>query len=150
MKAMLGSKYGYMVNGKWEIGNENLVVYDPYIWLEYVAGTTTILSNYYDGNILNTIDDIKVNDVSVTISRTVSALKDGDVVKIKFKIPHQITWGAFYNLNVKKILQWPTTGKPIILGTPIEGYDPPTSSHQTRCRVFQVCVVNLGHITSRF
>ena len=139
MKAMLGSKYGYMVNGKWEIGNENLVVYDPYIWLEYVAGTTTILSNYYDGNILNTIDDIKVNDVSVTISRTVSALKDGDVVKIKFKIPHQITWGAFYNLNVKKILQWPTTGKPIILGTPIEGYDPPTSSHQTRCRVFQGC-----------
>ena len=136
MKIVCGNQEGYNINTKWAWGKGSPNARDPYMWIEYTAGTTTILGSY-NSNILSTIEDIKVNDTSVTISRTVSALSAGDIVKIKFKIPNQIAFAAFYGCNVKKILQWPITGEPIVMGTP--NYDPPTSSHQTSCRVFEGC-----------
>ena len=97
--------------------------YDEYIWFDCgsKSGTVNVITpnsgwNGYDSNyILSLVDDVVVNNTSIGPVKTTS-ISQGDIIRVKFKVPYGIPHCAFYGADVKNILHWPETGKPVILG----------------------------------
>lgn len=143
MKAMLGSKYGYMVNGKWDIGHPAPVADDPYLWLNFgtSSGSVRVIASNQQSTVLNSIEEMKINDTTVTKAATLN-LSSGDIVKIKFNTPNVIPPYLCYNLTtLRRIEHWPETGAPVVCGS---YYEDLHSRGDSRC--FSGCS-NLEYIS---